>query len=216
MWQNAAECGGILHVVKNVAMQKSLNIPVCHADSKQLSTKLKSCHAMTPSTCVRCRMWQMQQKMQWKMWQCSRKCSRKYSKRFLHHHIFYHMQNSTAFYHILPHLTTSYHILPHSATFCHIPPHLSESHHKRTWLATFTTRFLLRVQQASSEKATAAFEFRMWMHIVRHFVFRLSRSDPEIMTRLFSVPQGRHCGDMWQTAAQCGVSLVRHLHEQIA
>jgi hypothetical protein len=109
--------------------------------------------------------------------------------------------HSTTFYHILPHLTTSYHILPHSTTLCHILPHLSESCHKRIWLATFTTRSLPCVQQASSEKATAAFEFRMWMHIVQHLAFGLSRSNPQIMTRSFSVPQGRHCGDMWWTTA---------------
>jgi hypothetical protein len=82
------------------------------------------------------------------------------------------------FYHILLHSTTFYYILLHSTTFYHILPHLSESYHKRTWLATFTTQFLLSVQWASSEKATAAFEFRMWMHIVEHLVFGLSRSNP--------------------------------------
>jgi hypothetical protein len=107
------------------------------------------------------------------------------------------LPHSATFYHILPHLTTSHHILPHSATFHHIPPHLSESYHKRTWLATFTTGSLPCVQWASSEKATAAFEFRMWMCIVQCLAFGLSRSNPQIMTRLFSIPQGRHCGDMW-------------------
>jgi hypothetical protein len=108
-----------------------------------------------------------------------------------------HFLPHTKFYYILPHFTTSYHILPHLTTSYHILPHSSESYHKRTCLATFTTRFLLCVQQASSEKATAAFEFRMWMHIVEHLAFGLSRSNPQIMIRLFSVPQGRHCGDMW-------------------
>jgi hypothetical protein len=148
----------------------------------------------------------MQQKMQWKMQQCSRKCSDAAEQTSCH--ILPHLTTS---HHISPHLATSCHILPHLATSCHILPHLTTSHHISPHLTTschisphlttnlfchiFFTTFgcVLRHRDNSPalsstcsllENATAAFEIRMWMHIVVCLAFGLSLSNPEIMTRL--------------------------------
>jgi hypothetical protein len=131
------------------------------------------------------------------MQQRSRKCSGKFYHIPPHSTTFYCiLPHSATFCHILLHSTTFYHILPHSVTFCHILPH-SATFNRISPQEDMACDIYDTIQQASSEKATAAFEFRMWTFIVLCLLFGLSRSNPEIMMRLFSVPQGRHCGDMW-------------------
>jgi hypothetical protein len=108
---------------------------------------------------------------------------------FLPHTKFYYiLPHSTTIYHILPHLTTSYHILPHSTTFYHIYQNLTTRGHDLRHLRHDYCYVFNRLLQKRQ---------RLHSNFECGYAFRLSRSDPQIMIRLYSVPQGRHCGDMW-------------------